>query len=82
MHLYRIVGLDGEGNKAFDYHYDELDFYGTAWNAAITQWENLQLKQARRWEDPPEKRRLCFVWGSNGVLLYVRNKTDTSSVSF
>lgn len=39
-----IVGLDGEGNKAFDYHYDELDFCGTAWNAAIIHWENLQLQ--------------------------------------
>lgn len=39
-----IVGLDGQGNKAFDYQYDELDFCGTAWNAAIIHWENLQLK--------------------------------------
>ncbi len=39
-----LVGLDGEGNKAFDYHYTELDFCGTAWNAAIIHWENLQLK--------------------------------------
>ena len=39
-----IVGLDDQGNKAFDYHYDELDFCGTAWNASILHWENLQLK--------------------------------------
>ncbi|HEY3664029.1 MAG TPA: aryl-sulfate sulfotransferase [Chthoniobacterales bacterium] len=39
-----IVGLDGQGNKAFDYRYTELDFCGTAWNAAIIHWENLQLK--------------------------------------
>ncbi|MBA2436287.1 MAG: aryl-sulfate sulfotransferase [Chthoniobacterales bacterium] len=39
-----IVGLDGQGNKAFDYRYEELDFCGTAWNAAIIHWENLQLK--------------------------------------
>ncbi|MEO5754381.1 MAG: aryl-sulfate sulfotransferase [Chthoniobacterales bacterium] len=38
-----IVGLDGEGNVAFDYRYDELDFCGTAWNASIIHWENLQL---------------------------------------
>ncbi len=39
-----IVGLDGQGNKAFDYRYLELNFCGTAWNAAIIHWENLQLR--------------------------------------
>lgn len=39
-----IVGLDGNGNKAFDYRYEELDFCGTAWNASIIHWENLQLR--------------------------------------
>ncbi len=39
-----IVGLDGQGSKAFDYRYQELDFCGTAWNAAIIHWENLQLR--------------------------------------
>ena len=39
-----IVGLDQSGNKAFDYRYDELDFCGTAWNASIIHWENLQLR--------------------------------------
>jgi arylsulfate sulfotransferase len=39
-----IVGLDARGNVAFDYRYDELDFCGTAWNAAIIHWENLQLR--------------------------------------
>ena len=39
-----VVGLDRQGNKAFDYRYEELDFCGTAWNAAIIHWENLQLR--------------------------------------
>ncbi len=39
-----IVGLDASGNVAFDYRYDELDFCGTAWNANIIHWENLQLR--------------------------------------
>jgi arylsulfate sulfotransferase len=38
-----IVGLDAAGNEAFDYQYEELDFCGTAWNAAIIHWENLRL---------------------------------------
>ncbi len=38
-----IVGLDAQGNKAFDYRYTELAFCGTAWNAAILHWENLRL---------------------------------------
>ena len=39
-----IVGLDAQGNVAFNYQYDELDFCGTAWNAIQIHWENLQLK--------------------------------------
>lgn len=38
-----IIGLDAQGNEAFDYRYDELDFCGTAWNAFILHWENLRL---------------------------------------
>ena len=38
-----IVGLDADGNKAFDYRYSELSFCGTAWNAFILHWENLRL---------------------------------------
>ncbi len=38
-----LVGLDGQGNKAFEYRYSELDFCGTAWNASILHWENLRL---------------------------------------
>ncbi len=38
-----LTGLDAQGNKAFDYRYDELDFCGTAWNATILHWENLRL---------------------------------------
>ena len=39
-----LVGLDAQGNVAFNYQYDELDFCGTAWNAIQIHWENLQLK--------------------------------------
>ena len=39
-----IVGLDGQGNLAFEYHYDELDFCGTAWNAIQIHWENVRLE--------------------------------------
>ena len=39
-----LVGLDAQGNVAFNYQYDELDFCGTAWNAIQVHWENLQLK--------------------------------------
>ncbi|MEO7166723.1 MAG: aryl-sulfate sulfotransferase [Spartobacteria bacterium] len=39
-----LVGLDGQGNVAFDYRYDELAFCGTAWNASIIHWEDLRLK--------------------------------------
>ncbi len=38
-----IVGLDAQGNVAFNYQYSELDFCGTAWNAIQIHWENLQL---------------------------------------
>lgn len=39
-----IVGLDALGNVAFNYHYDELAFCGTAWNAIQIHWEDLQLE--------------------------------------
>jgi hypothetical protein len=39
-----IVGLDALGNVAFNYHYDELNFCGTAWNAIQIHWENLSLE--------------------------------------
>ena len=39
-----LVGLDAQGNVAFNYQYNELDFCGTAWNAIQIHWENLQLK--------------------------------------
>ena len=39
-----IVGLDDQGNEAFEYRYDELLFCATAWNAYILHWEDLQLK--------------------------------------
>jgi arylsulfate sulfotransferase len=38
-----LVGLDADGNLAFEYHYDELDFCGTAWNAIQIHWEDVQL---------------------------------------
>lgn len=38
-----LTGLDAQGNKAFDYRYNELAFCGTAWNATILHWENLRL---------------------------------------
>jgi len=38
-----LVGLDAAGNVAFEYHYDELDFCGTAWNAIQIHWEDVQL---------------------------------------
>lgn len=39
-----LVGLDAQGNVAFNYQYDELDFCGTAWNAIQIHWENLNLE--------------------------------------
>jgi hypothetical protein len=39
-----LVGLDRQGNVAFDYRYDVLGFCGTAWNAIPIHWENVQLK--------------------------------------
>ena len=38
-----LVGVDAQGNVAFNYQYDELDFCGTAWNAIQIHWENLVL---------------------------------------
>lgn len=38
-----LVGLDAAGNVAFEYHYDELDFCGTAWNAIQIHLEDVQL---------------------------------------
>jgi hypothetical protein len=39
-----IVGLDAEGNVAFNYQYDKLNFCGTAWNAIQIHRENLSLE--------------------------------------
>jgi arylsulfate sulfotransferase len=39
-----LVGLDAQGNIAFDYQYEALQFCGTAWNAIQIHWENVQLK--------------------------------------
>ena len=39
-----LVGLDGLGNVAFNYHYDEEAFCGTAWNAIQIHWEDLNLE--------------------------------------
>jgi arylsulfate sulfotransferase len=39
-----IVGLDAQGNVAFNYQYEELAFCGTAWNAIQIHWENLNLE--------------------------------------
>ncbi len=38
-----LVGLDAQGNVAFNYQYQELDFCGTAWNAIQIHWENVKL---------------------------------------
>jgi hypothetical protein len=39
-----LVGLDAQGNVAFNYQYVELDFCGTAWNAIQIHWENVNLQ--------------------------------------
>jgi arylsulfate sulfotransferase len=39
-----LVGLDALGNVAFNYHYDEEAFCGTAWNAIQIHWEDLNLE--------------------------------------
>jgi hypothetical protein len=39
-----LVGLDAQGNVAFNYQYVELDFCGTAWNAIQIHWENVKLR--------------------------------------
>jgi arylsulfate sulfotransferase len=43
-----IQGLDALGNVAFDYHYDEQNFCGTAWNAIQIHWEDLRLEQVQQ----------------------------------
>jgi arylsulfate sulfotransferase len=39
-----LVGLDAQGNVAFNYQYVELDFCGTAWNAIQIHWEDVKLR--------------------------------------
>ena len=38
-----LIALDSTGAKVFDYQYVELDFCGTAWNAAPIHLENLRF---------------------------------------
>jgi arylsulfate sulfotransferase len=39
-----IVGLDAQGNVAFNYQYEEQYFCGTAWNAIRIHWEDVKLE--------------------------------------